>query len=66
MCCSSSHSGRKSSHRRRDVVVVVVLAVVVTEKEELAVANSWITCTTWVAKDVTHSMLRISKHEVVA
>jgi hypothetical protein len=65
LCCSSSHSGRKSSHRRRDVIVVV-LAVVVTEKEELAVANSWITCTTWVAKDVTHSMLRISKHEVVA
>ena len=65
MCCSTSHSGRKSSHRRRDVIVVV-LAVVVTEKEELAVANSWITCTTWVAKDVTHSMLRISKHEVVA
>ena len=65
MCCSSSHSGRKSSHRRRDVIVVV-LAVVVTEKEELAVANSWITCTTCVAKDVTNSMLRISKHEVVA
>ena len=48
------------------VVVVVVVAVVVTVQEQLAVANRWITSTTWVAKDVTHSMLRISKHEVVA
>jgi hypothetical protein len=47
-------------------VVVVVVAVVVTVQEQLAVANRWITSTTLVAKDVTHSMLRISKHEVVA
>ena len=48
------------------VVVVVVVAVVVTVKEQLAVANRWLTSTTWVAEDVTHSMLRMSKQEVVA